>query len=82
MQRLEAKGLLVRMPGEGPVQFTQPSSRSDCCRRSWNDSSSERSVDRPRHWWPIWADQEKLSARTWPRYAAIARKLTDEKQDS
>jgi len=81
MQRLEAKGLLVRVPGEGPVQF-----RAAIEPQRLLPSLVERFVARtlggsPAPLLAYLADQERLSAKDLAALRAIARKLADEKQD-
>jgi BlaI family transcriptional regulator, penicillinase repressor len=78
MQRLEAKGLLVRVPGEVPVQF-----RAAVEPQRLLPSLVERFVERTLggSTAPLvayLADQDKLSAKDLAALRAIARKLADE----
>jgi predicted transcriptional regulator len=80
MQRLEAKGLLVRVPGPGPVQF-----RAAIDQRRLLPSLVERFVERTLggSTAPLvayLADHEKLSAKDLAALRAIARKLAADEQ--
>jgi predicted transcriptional regulator len=80
MQRLEAKGLLVRVPGPGPVQY-----RAAVDQERLLPSLVERFVERTLggSTAPLvayLADQEKLSAKDLAALRAIARKLADDEQ--
>jgi len=81
MQRLEAKGLLVRVPAEGSVQF-----RAAIKPQRLLTSLVERFVERtlggsPAPLVAYLADQGQLSAKDLAALRTIARKLADEKQE-
>jgi BlaI family transcriptional regulator, penicillinase repressor len=76
MQRLEAKGLLARVPGEGPVQF-----RAAVEKRRLLPAIVQRFVDRtlagsPEALVAYLADSDKLSAKDLAALRAIARKMS------
>ena len=76
MQRLEAKGLLTRVPGEGPVQF-----RAAVEKRRLLPAIVRRFVERtlagsPEPLVAYLADSDKLSAKDLATLRAIARKMS------
>jgi predicted transcriptional regulator len=76
MQRLEAKGLLKRVPGEGPVQF-----RAVVEKRRLLPAIVRRFVDRtlagsPEPLVAYLADSARLSAKDLAALRAIARKMS------
>jgi len=81
MQRLEGKGLLVRVPGPGPVQFRAavepqrllPSLVERFVERSLGGSSAPLLA--------YLADHERLTAKDLAALRAIARKLAKEEQE-
>jgi BlaI family transcriptional regulator, penicillinase repressor len=83
MQRLEAKGLLTRVRGEGPVQF-----RAAVEKRRLLPAIVRRFVDStlagsPEPLVAYLADSAKLSAKDLAALRAIARKMSaDDKKDA
>jgi BlaI family transcriptional regulator, penicillinase repressor len=83
MQRLEAKGLLTRTSGKGPVHF-----RASVEKRRLLPAIVRRFVERtlagsPEALVAYFADSEKLSAKDLAALRAIARKMiADEKKDA
>lgn len=80
IQRLEAKGLLVRVPGEGPVRFraaTEESRLLPAIVRRFVDRALAGSLE------PLvahLADSGKLSAKDLAALRAIARKVSDQEK--
>jgi predicted transcriptional regulator len=82
IQRLEAKGLLVRVSGEGPVQFRAAVEKQrllPAIVRRFVDRTLAGSLE------PLiacLADSDKLSAKDLAALRAIARKMADDEKSS